>query len=91
MVKIDRSFVAGLGLNLADSAIVDSVVKLAHALDLEVLAEGTETAEQVEYLRDLGCDKAQGFYFGAPAPAEEIDALLSSGRPGEVVAGARGV
>jgi len=86
MVKIDRSFVAGLGRNLADSAIVDSVINLAHALDLEVVAEGTETFEQVACLRDLGCDKAQGFYFAAPGPAEAVDALLASGRSGSVVA-----
>jgi diguanylate cyclase (GGDEF)-like protein/PAS domain S-box-containing protein len=78
-VKIDRSFVAGLGANLADSAIVDSVINLAHALDLEVVAEGTETAEQVACLLDLGCDKAQGYIFAVPAPAEEIDALLNAG------------
>jgi diguanylate cyclase (GGDEF)-like protein/PAS domain S-box-containing protein len=81
VVKIDRSFVAGLGRNLADSAIVDSVIKLAHALDLEVVGEGTETAEQVACLRDLGCDKAQGFYFAPPGPSEAIDVLLASGRP----------
>jgi diguanylate cyclase (GGDEF)-like protein/PAS domain S-box-containing protein len=78
-VKIDRSFVAGLGANLADSAIVDSVINLAHALDLEVVAEGTETAEQVACLQDLGCDKAQGYIFAAPGPPEAIDALLEAG------------
>jgi diguanylate cyclase (GGDEF)-like protein/PAS domain S-box-containing protein len=87
MVKIDRSFVAGLGHNLADSAIVDSVIKLAHALDLEVVGEGTETADQVACLRDLGCDKAQGFYFAPPGPSEAIDVLLASGRP-RMVSGA---
>jgi len=78
-VKIDRSFVSGLGSNLADSAIVDSVINLAHALDLEVVAEGAETSEQVVCLQDLGCDKAQGFVFAVPGPAEEIDALLDAG------------
>jgi diguanylate cyclase (GGDEF)-like protein/PAS domain S-box-containing protein len=87
-VKIDGSFVAGLGRNQADGAIVDGVIKLAHALGLEVVAGGTETAEQVEHLRRLGCDMAQGFVFAAPGPAKEIDALLVAGaRPAAVRVG----
>jgi EAL domain-containing protein (putative c-di-GMP-specific phosphodiesterase class I) len=87
LVKIDRSFLAGLGRNLADSAIVDSVIKLAHARNLEVVGEGTETLEQVECLTDLDCDKAQGFYFAAPLPPEEIETMLVSGRLGSVTVG----
>ncbi|HVW31175.1 MAG TPA: EAL domain-containing protein, partial [Acidimicrobiia bacterium] len=86
-VKIDRSFVAGLGRNPADSAIVDSVIGLAHALGLEVVGEGTETLDQVSHLRDLGCDKAQGYYFAAPGRPETIDALLAVGRSGRVLTG----
>jgi diguanylate cyclase len=66
--------VDGLGTDPEDSAIVAAVVKLAHALDLEVVAEGVETAEQSRHLRDLGCDTAQGYFYGRPVPAEEVEA-----------------
>jgi diguanylate cyclase (GGDEF)-like protein len=73
-LKVDRSFVDGLGTDPEDSAIVAAVVKLAHALDLEVVAEGVETAEQSRHLRDLGCDTAQGYFYGRPVPAHELEA-----------------
>jgi len=78
-LKIDRSFVHGLGASPQDSAIVDGVIRLAHALDLTVIAEGVETASQVNELRRLQCDWAQGFYYARPQPAEEIDAMIESG------------
>jgi diguanylate cyclase (GGDEF)-like protein len=71
-VKIDRSFVAGLGSDAADSAIVRSVIDLAHALSLQVVAEGVERPEQLEALRSLGCDVAQGYLFAPPLPTEEL-------------------
>ncbi len=55
-LKIDRSFVAGLGENLEASAIVSAIANLGHVLELEVVAEGVETAQQVEVLRSYGCD-----------------------------------
>ena len=67
MVKIDRSFVANLGRAEQDAAIVESVVSMASALGLGVIAEGVETEAQADALRRLGCPLAQGYHFGPPA------------------------
>jgi diguanylate cyclase (GGDEF)-like protein/PAS domain S-box-containing protein len=75
-LKIDRSFVDGLGADLQDTAIVRSVVDLAQALDVTVTGEGIETAAQEAELRLLGCDGGQGFLFARPLPALELEALL---------------
>ena len=72
IVKIDRSFVAGLGVTHCDTAIVRSVIELAHALSLTVVAEGIERPDQLEELRSLGCDLAQGYLFSRA----ETQALL---------------
>jgi EAL domain-containing protein (putative c-di-GMP-specific phosphodiesterase class I) len=74
IVKIDRSFVAGLGSDADDSEIVAAVVKLTHALRRRVVAEGVETAEQLAELQALGCDVAQGYYFGRPVAAAPVQA-----------------
>jgi EAL domain-containing protein (putative c-di-GMP-specific phosphodiesterase class I) len=76
-LKIDRSFVASLGVTGNSGAIVQSIVTLGHALGMKVLAEGVETNEQRVLLRLAGCDEMQGFLFAKAAPAEAIDALLS--------------
>ncbi len=67
MVKIDRSFVANLGRGEQDTAIVESVISMASALGLGVIAEGVESEAQADSLRRLGCPLAQGYYFGPPA------------------------
>jgi diguanylate cyclase (GGDEF)-like protein/PAS domain S-box-containing protein len=77
-IKIDRSFVKGLGENVEDTAIVQMIVGLAHTLRMEVIAEGVESEEQARLLKELGCDFAQGFHFSKPLPPEEIPALLSN-------------
>ncbi|HEY3239373.1 MAG TPA: EAL domain-containing protein [Acidimicrobiia bacterium] len=77
VLKIDRSFVRGLGRDSADRAIVKGVVDLAHALGLQVVAEGIEDQEHLAELRALGCDMAQGYHFARPLPAEAISALLA--------------
>ena len=69
IVKIDRSFVAGLGRDDGDMAIVTSVISLAHALGTEVIAEGVETTAQRDILLALGCTHGQGWLFG---PAVEL-------------------
>jgi EAL domain-containing protein (putative c-di-GMP-specific phosphodiesterase class I) len=74
-IKIDRAFVAGLPERRADIAIVSAVASFARALDLDVVAEGVETREHVDVLRDLGCEFGQGFLFHRPLPAGEIAAL----------------
>ncbi|MGK0275489.1 MAG: diguanylate cyclase (GGDEF)-like protein/PAS domain S-box-containing protein [Ilumatobacter sp.] len=71
-IKIDRSFVSGLGLEDDDTSIVEAVVRLGHSLGLSVVAEGVETPLQLNGLRDLGCDTAQGYLFGRPRPASII-------------------
>jgi len=76
-LKIDKSFVDGLGTDDDDTAIVAAVVAMAHALQLTVVAEGVETTLQVQRLRTLGCEQAQGYLFGRPGPPETIDELLS--------------
>ncbi len=76
-LKIDRSFVNGLGLDTQDTAIVDSVVALARTLQLSVTGEGVETAAQARHLRQLGCDRGQGFLYARPLPPEDMERLLS--------------
>ena len=68
IVKVDRSFVSGLGQDPGDSAIVGAVLGMAGALGMEVIAEGIETAEQVACLRELGAEYGQGYYFARPGP-----------------------
>jgi diguanylate cyclase (GGDEF)-like protein/PAS domain S-box-containing protein len=69
-IKIDQSFVKGLGEDLEDTAVVRMIIELAHTLGLEVIAEGVETEEQATLLNEMGCDFAQGYHFSKPLPAE---------------------
>jgi diguanylate cyclase (GGDEF)-like protein/PAS domain S-box-containing protein len=71
-VKIDRSFIDGLGTERENSAIVAATVKMAHALALTVVAEGVETPLQAAELRGLKCDYAQGWHFGRPQPPDAV-------------------
>ena len=75
-VKVDRSFVDGLGTDGEDSAIVAAVVSLGHALGLSVVAEGVETSGQLQELLALGCDRAQGYWFAVPRAPTEFAGLL---------------
>jgi diguanylate cyclase (GGDEF)-like protein/PAS domain S-box-containing protein len=69
-IKIDQSFVEGLGKDVEDTAIVRMILELAHTLGLGVIAEGVETEEQAALLKEMGCDFAQGYHFAKPLPAE---------------------
>ncbi|MFF5289387.1 putative bifunctional diguanylate cyclase/phosphodiesterase [Paractinoplanes globisporus] len=80
-LKIDRSFVAGIGQDREDEAIVGMILNLSRALGLQVVAEGVETAEQIDQLRRWGCPLMQGFYFGRPMPAEQIEQFLEAPQP----------
>ncbi len=83
-VKIDRSFVAGLGEPAGarhDSAIVDATIRMAQALGLSVVAEGVETPQQYAELRGLGCDYGQGWLFGRPQPADVYARTLAGADP----------
>jgi diguanylate cyclase (GGDEF)-like protein len=79
-LKIDRSFVNGLGNDAQDTAIVDSVVALARTLQLSVTGEGVETAAQARHLKQLGCQRGQGFLFARPLPPEDLERLLDEAR-----------
>jgi EAL domain-containing protein (putative c-di-GMP-specific phosphodiesterase class I) len=75
-LKIDRSFVSNLGDRPESGEIVKTIVRLAHSLDMRVVAEGVETAEQLAELNALECEFAQGNYFSPPVAAEEVPSLL---------------
>ena len=78
-LKIDRSFVDGLGQDPQDTAIVRSIIALARTLHLSVTGEGIETAAQQHHLQQLGCHRGQGYLFARPVPADAFDALLENG------------
>jgi EAL domain-containing protein (putative c-di-GMP-specific phosphodiesterase class I) len=80
VVKIDRAFIAGVGVDPAADAIVAAVTNLSHALGLSVVAEGVETEEQLIAIRALRCDRAQGFYWSASLPAEELTRWIAPDR-----------
>ena len=76
-LKIERSFVAGLGEDVEDTAIVRMVIELGRTFGIKVIAEGVESVEQVTLLKEMGCDTAQGFYFAPPLPPEEVPRSLA--------------
>jgi EAL domain-containing protein (putative c-di-GMP-specific phosphodiesterase class I) len=78
-VKIHRALVIGMGHDAGAFEIVKALVGLAHNLGLEVIAEGVESAEQLDYLRVLGCEFAQGFHLSPPLAPRDAAALLRDG------------
>ena len=77
-LKIDRSFISRMGINGEHSAIVQTIVTLAKNLDMDVVAEGVETAEQLNQLRALGCKYAQGYFFSKPLDRQATGALIAA-------------
>jgi predicted signal transduction protein with EAL and GGDEF domain/DNA-binding CsgD family transcriptional regulator len=82
-LKIDRSFVHGLGVNAVDTAIVASVIGLAHAMGCNVTAEGVENASQLEHLRNLGCDSVQGYLLARPLSPHDMAQYLAADAAGQ--------
>ena len=76
ILKIDKSFVDGLGHSREDTTIVEHLIGMARGLGMVTVAEGVETADQVKYLRSLDCHMAQGFYYCKPQPADVIDQIM---------------
>jgi diguanylate cyclase (GGDEF)-like protein len=87
-IKVDRSFVSGLGSDPADLPIIQAVVSLAHGLGIDVVAEGIETLAQLASLRELHCDRGQGYWFSRPLPELAVEALLAGTAEQRVVLGA---
>jgi len=79
-IKIDRGFVSNIIANPNDAAIVRAVVSMAHSLGMSVIAEGVETDAQLGYLRGIGCEEMQGYFFSRPLPEPAFAAMLAEGR-----------
>jgi diguanylate cyclase (GGDEF)-like protein/PAS domain S-box-containing protein len=82
-LKIDRSFITGMTADTHDRAIVRSIINLSHDLGLDVVAEGVETREVLDDLRELGVDRVQGYYFARPLVADEVAAWFENETPDE--------
>ncbi|MDU8644706.1 EAL domain-containing protein [Pseudomonas syringae group sp. 26L6] len=78
VLKIDRTFVDGLPSGEQDAQIARAIIAMAHSLNLSVIAEGVETHEQLEFLREHDCDEVQGYLFGRPMPASQFEAQFSN-------------
>ena len=79
-IKIDQSFVRDIPSNADDAAIVAAIIAMAHSMKLSSVAEGVETNEQLEFLRELRCDEMQGYLFSPPVPSAKFDELLDENK-----------
>jgi EAL domain-containing protein (putative c-di-GMP-specific phosphodiesterase class I) len=79
-LKIDRCFIQDVTSDRHDATISLAIIDLAHSLSLEVVAEGVETFEQIEFLREHGCDQVQGYFFSPPLPVAEFEKMLHEGK-----------
>jgi EAL domain-containing protein (putative c-di-GMP-specific phosphodiesterase class I) len=80
-VKIDRSFVRDLVTDQNDAVIATAIINMAHILDLNVVAEGVETQDQLDFIKDKGCDEFQGYLLAKPMPASALTTMLCKGKP----------
>jgi len=72
VLKIDREFFSETNTSLTSVLILEKIIEMARAMGISVVCEGVETAEQVDILRDIGCDFVQGYFYGRPMPIEEF-------------------
>ena len=79
ILKIDKEFLSDFENDSEEKIVIPSVIEMARKLKLEVVCEGVETKEQLEFLRDIGCEYAQGYYYSKPVPVEEFEDLLTNG------------
>ncbi|MGB7519562.1 MAG: EAL domain-containing protein, partial [Spirulinaceae cyanobacterium] len=79
-LKIDRCFVRNINLDDKDIAITKAIINMAHNLNLKVIAEGVETQEELDFLREHKCDEIQGYFFSRPVPAQELSSLIREGK-----------
>ncbi len=79
-LKIDQSFVRNMLSDADDATIARAIIALAHNLRMRAVAEGVETAEQVQFLRLIHCDSIQGYFFGRPVPEREFAEMLRNGK-----------
>jgi len=75
-IKIDRSFISNIGINKSDETLTETIIGLANKLSMQVIAEGIETQEQLDFLKNLGCDYAQGYLLGKPQSVDDFALLL---------------
>ncbi len=86
ILKIDRTFVRGLESNPEDQAVATAIIAMAHSLEIQVIGEGVETADELKFLVGEKCDQVQGFYFSEPLPQEDfLDLLKEGGDSGRVI------
>ena len=92
-LKIDKSFTQGIGGSANDEELIKLMVTMAHTMELQVIAEGVETSDQMEFLSELGCDLLQGYLFCHPKPAKELIQNLAESftPPGSLMPGDRPV
>ena len=80
-LKIDQSFVRDINSDPEDRAIVSAIISMSRSLNLQTIAEGVETAEQMALLREQGCDEYQGYYFSKPLSVEDFESLITNRKP----------
>ena len=88
-IKIDRSFIRDIATPGKDSTLTDAIISMGRSLSLTVVAQGVETREQAEFLREHACDEFQGFYFNKPVPAQQFTELLQAQTAGTTYVGSR--
>jgi EAL domain-containing protein (putative c-di-GMP-specific phosphodiesterase class I) len=80
VLKVDMSFIKAIGTSAKSDELVRAILNMGHTLGLKVVAEGVESAEQVQFLRQLNCEELQGYYFYKPTPIKELLPMIDSNR-----------